>query len=68
MNDPIPFIDLSAQRKRLGPAIDRAIGAVLAHGCYVLGPEVAELEAALAERTGIRHVVSCANGTDALQL
>jgi dTDP-4-amino-4,6-dideoxygalactose transaminase len=68
MNDPIPFIDLAAQRKRLGSAVDRAIDAVLAHGRYVLGPEVDELEAALAERTGVAHVISCANGTDALQL
>ena len=68
MSDPIPFIDLGAQRKRLGPAVGCAIDAVLAHGSYILGPEVIELEAALAERTGICHVISCANGTDALQL
>lgn len=68
MTDTIPFIDLGAQRRRLGPAIDRAIETVLAHGRYILGPEVADLEAALAERTGVRHAITCANGTDAMQL
>ncbi len=68
MTEPIPFIDLEAQRQRLGPAIDRAIQNVLAHGRYILGPEVADLEAALAERAGVRRAISCANGTDAMQL
>lgn len=64
----IPFIDLGAQRRRLGPAIDRAIESVLAHGQYILGPEVAKLETALAKRIGVRHAITCANGTDAMQL
>jgi dTDP-4-amino-4,6-dideoxygalactose transaminase len=68
MTDTIPFIDLGAQRRRLGPAIDRAIDSVLAHGRYILGPEVADLETALADRIGVRHVITCANGTDAMQL
>lgn len=64
----IRFVDLQAQRARLGGRIDAAIAGVLAHGNYVLGPEVAELEARLASWGGARHVVTCANGTDALKL
>jgi len=62
------FIDLSAQQSRIRDRIDARIAAVLAHGGYILGPEVAEFEAALAQFCGARHVVSCANGTDALEL
>jgi dTDP-4-amino-4,6-dideoxygalactose transaminase len=64
----IPFIDLAAQRKRLGPRIDAAIARVLAHGAYVMGPEVRELEVRLAAFCGARLALSCANGTDALAL
>jgi dTDP-4-amino-4,6-dideoxygalactose transaminase len=62
------FIDLAAQRERLGDSVERAISAVLNHGQFVLGPEVAELEGRLAAFCGARHCVSCANGTDALLL
>jgi len=62
------FIDLQAQRRRIGPRLDEAIARVLAHGRFVLGPEVGELEARLAGFCGARHAVACANGTDALQL
>jgi len=62
------FIDLAAQRERLGDSVERAISAVLNHGQFVLGPEVAELEDRLAAFCGARHCVSCANGTDALLL
>ena len=65
---PIPFIDLGAQRRRLGPALDEAILRVVHGGAYILGPEVAQLEAALAEFCGARHVVTCSDGTDALAL
>ena len=65
---PLPFIDLGAQRRRLGPRIDRAIMRVVDHGAYIMGPEVAALEAALAAFCGAAHVVSCGNGTDALAL
>jgi dTDP-4-amino-4,6-dideoxygalactose transaminase len=65
---PVPFIDLAAQRRRLGPAVDEAIARVLAHGQYILGPEVRLLEADLAGFCGAKHVVSCSNGTDALAL
>lgn len=62
----IAFIDLAAQQARLGDAVHKAVLAVLDHGRYIMGPEVAELEAALAERAGVRHAVSCSSGTDAL--
>lgn len=66
--EPLPFIDLGAQRRILGRRIDDAIARVLAHGQYILGPEVRELEAELAEFCGAGEAISCANGTDALAL
>jgi dTDP-4-amino-4,6-dideoxygalactose transaminase len=64
----IPFVDLAAQRRRLGPRLDAAIARVLAHGCFIMGPEVTELEAQLAAFCGARHAIACASGTDALAL
>ena len=64
----IPFIDLAAQRRRLGAVLDRVILDVVDHGGYIMGPEVGRLEADLAQFCGAKHVVSCANGTDALAL
>jgi UDP-2-acetamido-2-deoxy-ribo-hexuluronate aminotransferase len=64
--DSVPFIDIAAQRRRLGPSVDQAVGRVLAHCQFINGPEVAQLEAALGEFCGASHVVSCASGTDAL--
>jgi UDP-2-acetamido-2-deoxy-ribo-hexuluronate aminotransferase len=64
----IPFIDLAAQQNRLRPQLEAGIAAVLAHGQYILGPEVAELEEKLAAYTGAAYCISCANGTDALQI
>ncbi len=64
--EPVPFIDVVAQRRRLGASIDEAIGRVLAHCQFINGPEVTQLEADLAEFSGARHVVGCASGTDAL--
>ena len=66
--EPIAFIDLAAQRRRIGAAMDEAILKVVNHGGYIMGPEVKELEADLATFCGARHVISCANGTDALAL
>lgn len=62
------FVDLAAQQARIKDRLDARIQAVLAHGRYIMGPEVAELEAALSEFCGARHAVTCANGTDALEL
>lgn len=66
MTDMIPFIDLKAQRGRIGAKIDAAVAKVLDEGRYILGPEVVELEAALAEFNGEGRALSCANGTDAI--
>jgi dTDP-4-amino-4,6-dideoxygalactose transaminase len=67
-NPPIPFIDVAAQRRRLGSAIDAAVAKVLNHCQFILGPEVRTFEAELAAFCGARHVVTCASGTDALVL
>ncbi len=64
--EPVPFIDIGAQRRRLGKSIDEAVGRVLAHCQFINGPEVTRLEADLADFSGAKHVVSCASGTDAL--
>ena len=64
----IPFIDLAAQQLRIKPAIDAAIQRVLAHGAYVMGPEVKALETELAAFCGAKLALSCANGTDAIAL
>ena len=64
--EPVPFIDLAAQRRRLGQSVDEAVSKVLTHCQFINGPEVTQLEAALAAFSGARHVVSCASGTDAL--
>jgi dTDP-4-amino-4,6-dideoxygalactose transaminase len=65
---PIPFIDVAAQRRRLGPAIDAAVARVLGHCQFILGPEVRTLEGELAAYCGTGHAVTCASGTDALVL
>ncbi|MFU7709789.1 DegT/DnrJ/EryC1/StrS family aminotransferase [Aeromonas veronii] len=62
------FIDLAAQYQHLKQKIDQRIQQVLEHGHYIMGPEVAELEAKLADYVGVKHVITCANGTDALTL
>ena len=64
----IPFIDVAAQRRRLGGAIDAAVARVLGHCQFMLGPEVKAFEAELAAFCGAKHVVTCASGTDALVL
>jgi len=64
----IEFIDLKAQQALIKGKIDAGIQHVLAHGQYILGPEVAELEEKLAVFVGAKHCISVANGTDALQI
>ncbi|MDP1671177.1 MAG: aminotransferase class I/II-fold pyridoxal phosphate-dependent enzyme, partial [Alphaproteobacteria bacterium] len=68
MGAPVAFIDLQAQYRRLKPQIDARMHAVLDHGQFILGPEVAEFERALGEYTGGAHVVGVSNGTDALMM
>ena len=60
------FIDLGTQQKKIKPDLDKRIHAVLEHGKYIMGPEVAELERILADYTGTKHGIGCASGTDAL--
>jgi dTDP-4-amino-4,6-dideoxygalactose transaminase len=62
------FVNLKAQYSLLKDRIDRRVHKVLDHGGFIMGPEVSELEAALANYVGVNHAISCANGTDALQL
>ena len=65
---PIPFLDLKAQQARIAVDLRRRIDAVLAHCQFVMGPEVAELESALAKFCGAKHCVGVSSGTDALQI
>ncbi|WP_158368259.1 DegT/DnrJ/EryC1/StrS family aminotransferase [Candidatus Williamhamiltonella defendens] len=64
----IEFIDLQAQQARIKVEIDQAIQRVLAHGQYILGPEVLQLEKKLTDFVGSKYCITCANGTDALQI
>jgi len=65
---PIAFIDLDAQRRTIGPRMEEAILRVVRSSQYILGPDVAKLEAALSAFAGVPHTLGCANGTDALAL
>ncbi|GBC59916.1 aminotransferase DegT [Desulfonema ishimotonii] len=60
------FIDLGAQQRRIRQKIEKNILAVLDHGRYIMGPEIGELEQRLADYAGVRHVLGCSSGTDAL--
>ncbi|MBN8981950.1 MAG: DegT/DnrJ/EryC1/StrS family aminotransferase [Rhizobiales bacterium] len=64
--DPVAFIDIGEQRRRLGSKIDTAVSKVLTHCQFINGPEVTQLESDLAAYCGAKHVVACASGTDAL--
>ncbi len=64
----IPFFDLASQQLGIKSQIDQNISSVLSHGNYILGPEVYELEDRLADYTGSKYCITCANGTDALQI
>jgi dTDP-4-amino-4,6-dideoxygalactose transaminase len=68
VTQPIAFIDLQAQRHRLGEPLNRAIQAAVEGGQWMLGPQVSQFEKELAAFAGVKHVVACANGTDALIL
>ena len=68
MAETIPFIDLQAQRRRLGDSLKRAIDEAVEGGQWILGPQVAALEERLASFAKVKHAVACANGTDALLL
>jgi len=66
--NPLAFLDLQAQQRRIEPELRRRLDAVLAHCQFILGPEVAELETALAAFCGAKHCVAVSSGTDALQM
>ena len=62
----IPFIDLKAQYALVEEDVRKGIDAVLEHGAYIMGPEIAEIENRLSSYSAVRHAVACASGTDAL--
>ncbi|MGA9794696.1 MAG: DegT/DnrJ/EryC1/StrS family aminotransferase [Rhizomicrobium sp.] len=64
----IQFIDLQAQRKRMGEALNQSIMAAVEGGQWVMGPQVKQLEEQLAQFAGVKHALACANGTDALMV
>src|SRR6185312_17469651 len=65
---PVAFIDLKGQQKRIASELRRRLDGVLAHCQFILGPEVAELESALAKFCGAKHCVAVSSGTDAIQI
>jgi UDP-2-acetamido-2-deoxy-ribo-hexuluronate aminotransferase len=64
----IEFVDLAAQRRRIEPDLQARLARVFAHGRYIDGPEVGELELRLAIEAGGAHCIACGNGTDALTI
>ena len=62
------FRDLKRQYQELKTQIDEGIAQVLESARFISGPQVGELEKKLAEYVGVKHCVTCANGTDALSL
>ena len=62
------FIDLKQQYLKYQPEIDARIRRVLDHGNFIMGPEIAELEKSLAAYVGVKHAISCASGTDSLEI
>ena len=60
------FLDLKTQQKRIRKSLEKRINKILDHGAYIMGPEVFELEEKLADYCGVKHVISCSSGTDAL--
>jgi dTDP-4-amino-4,6-dideoxygalactose transaminase len=66
LSNAIAFIDLQAQRRRLGEPLNQAIAKAVEGGEWIMGPQVAEFEKQLAEFAGVKHAIACANGTDAL--
>ena len=64
----IPFVDLHAQYLSIKPEIDAAIQDVIVNSAFIRGPNVDQFEKAWAETLGVKHCISCANGTDALYI
>ena len=68
MNPKIGMFDLETQQVQIYKNINNRIKKVLSHGQYIKGPEVSELESKLAEYTGVKHCLTCGNGTDAIMI
>src|SRR5580698_5701883 len=64
----IPFVDLHAQYLTIKPEIDAAIADVIKNSAYIRGPHVDKFEKLWSEAVGVKHCVSCANGTDAIYI
>src|SRR5258707_13978186 len=64
----VPLFDLHRQKARLGSELHRRMDMVLAHGQFILGPEVEELEQRLARYAGVKHVIGVSSGRDALMI
>lgn len=64
----LEFIDLQAQQDRMRPVLEERVHRVLHHGHYIMGPEIAELEAALADYVGVKYCITVASGTDSLEI
>ena len=64
----IPFVDMAAQQASIKDELDKRLADVLASGKFILGPEVKELEEKLAAYVGAKYCITCASGTDALQI
>ena len=64
----IQMVDLMAQYERIKPSVDAAIQSVITKAQFINGPEVATFQEELSEYLGVKHVIPCANGTDALQI
>ena len=62
------FIDLQEQYRRYQPQIDARMRAVMDHGHFIMGPEIAECEQALAAYVGVKHAITVASGTDSLEI
>ena len=62
------MVDLKAQYDKIGGEVDEAIRSVLKSSAFIKGPEVKLFEEELQKYLGVKHVISCANGTDALQI
>ncbi len=67
-NRRMQFIDLATQQDELRSKIEQRIHRVLHHGTYIMGPEIKELEARLADYAGVKHAITVASGTDSLEI
>jgi len=68
MSEEIQMVDLKGQYMKIKEEVDAAIGEVISSTAFVKGPKVKVFEEHLAEYLGVKHVISCANGTEAIQL